>query len=285
MRGIIIKGVGGLYTVMSDNLRYECSARGRFRKKGMMTPIVGDYVEIEKADDSIYAIDKIYDRKNELIRPNVSNIDQLIITFAAAKPEPDLLLADKLTVEAARQNIEAVICITKSDIKDASAYREIYENAGFKTIVTGLGAEDGQRELDEVTKGKVTAIAGCSGVGKSTLINAMCDGLSLKTGSVSRKTEHGRHTTRHAELLPLENGGYIADTPGFSAYEVDSGGCISDYFREFLRFPGCRFSDCTHISEPDCQVKEALAEGKISQSRYENYIKIFNEQSGKERYR
>lgn len=285
MRGIIIKGIGGLYTVMSDNVRYECSARGKFRKKDMPVPIVGDYVEIEKADDTIYAIDKIYERKNELIRPNVSNIDQLIITFAASKPEPDLLLADKLTVEAARQNIEAVICITKNDIKDASEYRNIYEKAGFKTIVTGLESKDGKRELDEVTRGKVTAIAGCSGVGKSTLINAMCEGLGLETGSISRKTEHGRHTTRHAELLPLDNGGYIADTPGFSSYAVVPDGRIADYFREFQKFPGCRFSDCTHISEPDCQVRKALAEGKISQSRYDNYIKIFNEQAGKERYK
>lgn len=282
MKGIITKGIGGLYTVMADGESFECSVRGKFRQKDMMTPLVGDRVEINRVDDELYAIDEIYERKNELVRPSVANIDTLIITFAAAKPKPDLLLVDKLTAAALNRNIEPVICITKSDITDPRSYREIYENAGFTTVQTGNGNFD-EEVFDKITKGKVTALAGCSGVGKSTLINRISGLDRLLTSSVSKKTERGRHTTRHVELLTLKNGGWILDTPGFSSYEPEIEGGVSECFKEFSDFGACRFSDCTHISEPGCAVLAALSEGKISPSRYESYKKIMS--AKKERYK
>lgn len=281
MKGIITKGIGGLYTVMADGEKFECSVRGKFRQKDMMTPLVGDRVEINKVDDELYAIDEIYERKNELVRPSVANIDTLIITFASARPKPDLYLVDKLTAAAIDRSIEPVICITKSDIKAPGEYRKIYEDAGFLTVVTGDDAFD-ESVFDEITKGKVTALAGCSGVGKSTLINRISGLDSLLTSSVSKKTERGRHTTRHIELLTLKNGGWILDTPGFSSYEPEITGRVSDCFRELSRFGACRFSDCTHMTEPDCAVLKALSEGKIAQSRYESYKKIISAQ--KEKY-
>lgn len=285
MLGVIVKGVGGLYTVMSDGVCYSCSARGKLRQRGMMSPLIGDRVEITKADGDDYAIEKIYERESVLIRPNVANVNQLLITFAVSQPKPDLLLADKLTVAAAKQNINAVICITKSDIDSADKYRKIYEQAGFETVVTGLCDEDRKDVLDRVTKGKITAVAGCSGVGKSTLINTLCKDRRAETGEISRKTERGRHTTRHTELIVLENGGYILDTPGFSSYEAEKGGRLSDYFIEFSRYGACRFADCTHTKEPGCIICDAVQSGEISESRYGNYVKILTEQTKKERYK
>lgn len=285
MRGIIVKGIGGLYTVMSDGKKYECSARGKFRQKGMLTPVIGDRVEFSVTESDGCAIEKIFERESFLIRPNVANVNQLLITFAAVRPKPDLLLADKLTVAAAGQGIKAVICITKGDLGDAGDYRSIYEKAGFETIVTGFGLKGAAEELDKLTRGKITALAGCSGVGKSTLINSIQGAVKMETGDVSRKTERGRHTTRHAELLTLENGGYILDTPGFSSFEATGSGRLSDYFQEFAQFEPCRFSDCAHINEPGCEILNAVKEGKIAVSRYESYVKILNEQKERERYR
>lgn len=283
MYGIITKGVGGLYTVMADGEYYECSVRGKFRQKDKMTPIVGDNVKITYVDDEMYAIDEILERKSALIRPAVANVDMLLITFSATKPKPDLYLVDKLTAAAIEQKIKPIICITKSDIGNAESFEKIYSEAGFDTVVTGFDDFSDDEKLRSLMKGKITALAGCSGVGKSTLINRLRGDEGLSTGSVSRKTERGRHTTRHVELLPLENGGYILDTPGFSSYEFESESRISDYFPELNVVGECRFSDCRHINEPDCVVLEALHEGKIAESRYESYVKILNSQ--KEKYR
>lgn len=283
MRGVITKGIGGLYTVMADGAYYECSVRGKFRKKDMPTPIVGDNVELVYINDDVYAVDEIYKRKNMLIRPNVANVDKLVIAFSPMKPKPELYLVDKLTAAAAKEGIEVVICITKSDLGNAEPYKKIYSDVGYKTVVTGFGSDEGINELYSLTEGCITAFAGCSGVGKSTLINKISGGELLSTGCVSKKTERGRHTTRHVELIALENGGYVLDTPGFSSYEFESESRASDFFPEMKRCGECRFSDCRHINEPDCAVLSALNEGEIAQSRYDSYIRILNSQ--KEKYK
>ncbi len=284
MRGIITKGVGGIYTVDSEGALYECSVRGKFRQKNYLSPLVGDYVDIEPVDGEIWAINEILPRKNMLIRPNVSNIDNLIITFAVKSPKPDLLLVDKLSAVAISKNIGVIIAITKSDLDDASDYEAIYKKVGFPVIVTGEGNRDGVNELKELTKGKVTAFAGASGVGKSTLLNSFGEEYGLETGRISEKIERGKHTTRHAQLLPLSYGGYVLDTPGFSSFEVTDIN-IASCFPEFSEYSEeCRFSDCSHRNEPVCGIKNALGEGLISPSRYESYLKMYEEQKEYEKY-
>lgn len=285
MRGIITKGIGGLYTVVSDQNSYECTVRGKFRLKDNLTPVVGDSVEISCVGDNDYTISEIYERKSLLIRPKVANVDQLIITFAAKKPKPDLLLIDKLTVESVLQKINVIICITKADLSEASYYEKIYKKAGFSVVVTGFGLSSGLDELSEFTEGRISALAGCSGVGKSTLINSIEKGKDLQTGEISKKIERGRHTTRHVELIRLKNGGYIFDTPGFSSFEISDADRLSDCFREFSGFLPCRFSDCTHISEPHCNIRKAFEEGRIPETRYKNYVILYDELKRREKYR
>ncbi len=277
MRGIITKGVGGLYTVMVKETVYECATRGRFRQKDYPSPLVGDEVELEQVNDREWAICDIYPRKSVLIRPNVANVEQLIITFSVKSPKPDLLLADKLTVAAFIQHMQVIVCITKSDLHDAAPYATIYEKAGYPVVITGHKGAEGAGDLLSLTKGKISALAGCSGVGKSTLINALGESFSMQTGEISRKIERGKHTTRHVELLKLSGGGYILDTPGFSSFALTNDIKLDTAFPEFQVGRPCRFSDCTHISEPDCAVKEALAEGRIAKSRYNNYVKLMLE--------
>ena len=284
MQGIIIKGVGGLYEVKCGDATFTCSMRGKFRQKNYLSPIVGDRVEIEKVDDELCAINKIYERKNRLIRPSVSNIDTMVITFAAKSPNPDLLLVDKLTACAALKGIDVIICITKNDLKATKEYEEIYKKAGFPVISLGVDDKSGIEELKEMLKGKVSALAGASGVGKSTLINALGEGFLQETGKVSDKIKRGRHTTRSVELLELKSGGYVLDTPGFSSLEVPISDELSSCFGEIKKYSDCRFNDCKHMNEPDCGVKKALEDGKIAVSRYENYIKIYEEQKEREKY-
>ncbi|MBR6719386.1 MAG: ribosome small subunit-dependent GTPase A [Clostridia bacterium] len=284
MRGRITKGVGGLYTVEADGVMYECSVRGKFRQKNYLSPLVGDFVDIVQIDEETSAINEILPRKNMLIRPNVANIDNLIITFAVQSPKPDLLLVDKLSAVALSKDIGVIISITKSDLNDASEYVSIYESAGFPVIVTGKDNRDGVEKLKELTKDKVTAFAGASGVGKSTLLNSFGEEFSLKTGNVSEKIERGKHTTRHAELLSLSYGGYVLDTPGFSSFEatdIDIPACFPE-FASHMEY--CRFNDCTHRNEPDCGVKAALERGEIFASRYDSYIKMVEEKKEYEKY-
>ena len=284
MQGTIIKGVGGLYTVSCEGKLYECSARGKFRQKNYLSPLVGDEVDIEVADSESYAINKIHPRKNMLIRPNVANIDNIIITFAVTSPKPDLLLVDKLSAVAVSKNIGVIIAITKSDLEDASVYEEIYKKVGFPVVVTGEGDKEGIEVLKELTRNKVTAFAGASGVGKSTLLNSFGEEFALKTGGVSEKIERGKHTTRHAELLTLSYGGYVLDTPGFSSFEA-TGISVSNCFPEFSEYSdGCRFADCTHRNEPVCGIKDAVEKGLIPESRYESYLKMYDEQKEYEKY-
>lgn len=275
--GKIIKGVGGFYTVeTASGARFTCKARGLFRKLGQ-TPLPGDNVVFSHGKKGEGFIERILERHSELLRPALANVDMLLICVSAAEPLPDLELADKLLLYCARQGIEPVIVVNKCDSGLTDAARSIigqYREAARTAAVsaqTGFGLE----ALSAIMAGRTSAFAGQSAVGKSSLINALL-GLELKTGELSQKTERGRHTTRHAELIPMPAGGYIADTPGFSMLESVplEPEQIPALYPEFVREGGCRFIGCMHLSEPDCAVKAAVADGRINAKRYERYKKI-----------
>lgn len=283
MTGVITKGIGGFYYVQTEAGLIECHARGKFRKLNI-SPQVGDNVEITLSENEefIGSIEEILPRKNIFVRPPVANIDSIVVTFAAANPEPNLLLVDKLTTAAVSMNVDCKICINKIDldIKKAEEYKKAYEKAGFEVILTSSTENIGTELLKEALKGKVSALAGNSGVGKSSLINTIDPSLNLKTGDLSRKIQRGRHTTRHSELFPLSFGGFILDTPGFSSFDISliTQENPETLFPEISKYSGqCRFSGCSHITEPDCAVRDALKNGEIAQSRYESYKTLFEE--------
>lgn len=283
IQGKIIKGIGGFYYVKTDIGLFSCRARGKFRKESQ-TPIVGDIVEIEITDNEKmegYVL-SVLPRKNELFRPAVSNIDLLLVTFAAASPEPSLTLIDKLTVTSLSRNIPCAICINKCDLDEEKALilAKEYELAGFDVLVCSAEHHKNLDSLKTLLKGKTTALAGNSGVGKSSLLNAIGENFNLKTGNVSDKIQRGKHTTRHTELFPLSFGGYVFDTPGFGSFELEniSYKNLTSLFPEIKKYEGdCRFSGCSHIKEPDCSVKEALSAGKIGQNRYQSYCELYSQ--------
>lgn len=281
MTGTIMKGIGGFYYVKCGETVYSCRARGRFRKDGQ-TPMVGDKVKIEITDDEVkegYIIE-IAPRKNWFLRPPVANIDMLLVTFAVREPDPALELIDKLTVSALFQRVDCAVCINKMELnrdKAADLAKE-YALAGFSVVVCSAKTGEGVDNLKSLLKGKVTALAGSSGVGKSSLLNAMGENFSLKTGTVSDKIKRGKHTTRHTELFPLSFGGFVFDTPGFGSFEVEKMKAqdLSDLFPEISKNAGqCRFPGCRHITEPNCSVKEALEKGEIGQNRYKSYCALY----------
>lgn len=279
--GIIMKGIGGFYYVLSGEVLYECKARGIFRKSGI-TPLPGDEVEISILDEekNTGSIDVILPRKTLLARPAVANIDQIIAVLAVASPEPDFLLLDKLLVTAEKDGINAVVCVNKIDLDyDGRAGRiaGVYAAAGYRVILASSKTNVGFDELKDALRGRMTVFAGQSGVGKSTLLNRIMNSFVMKTGILSDKIGRGKHTTRHAELIPLAGGGYLADTPGFSSFELAGIECtdLRDYFREFSGTgKECRFKGCSHISEPGCTVKEAVSAGDIDAGRYERYTTL-----------
>ena len=286
MTGTIMKGIGGFYYVKCGETVYSCRARGRFRKDGQ-TPMVGDKVKIEITDDEIkegYVIE-IAPRKNWFVRPPVANIDMLLVTFAVREPDPALELIDKLTVSALFQRVDCAVCINKMELnrdKAADLAKE-YALAGFPVVVCSAKTGEGVDNLKSLLKGKVTALAGSSGVGKSSLLNAMGENFSLKTGTVSDKIKRGKHTTRHTELFPLSFGGFVFDTPGFGSFEVEKMKAqdLSDLFPEISKNAGqCRFPGCRHITEPNCSVKEALEKGEIGQNRYKSYCALYESLKG-----
>ena len=284
MTGIIVKGIGGFYYVACDDGQvFSCRARGKFRKDGQ-TPTVGDRVEIEVTDATKKEgyVTKIAPRKNCFFRPPVSNIDMLLITFAIASPAPALELIDKLTVTAMAQGVSCGICINKIELdRDAAArLASEYALAGFPVVACSAVTGEGVDALKQLLAGKVTALAGSSGVGKSSLINAMGEQFCLKTGAVSDKIQRGKHTTRHTELFPLSFGGYVFDTPGFGSFEIEKMMAqeLSSLFPEIDKHAhDCRFAGCSHRTEPDCAVKAALSRGEIGQNRYQSYCTLFDE--------
>lgn len=278
LTGKILKGIGGFYYVSTENGIIECHARGNFRKKAL-SPIVGDTITLNLASDGTGSIVKIHPRKNFLIRPEVANIDVLVLVCAMRSPLPDFGLIDKLLVTAESKNIEGVICLNKTDLSDdeeIASVGDIYKKAGYKVVVASAKTGDGVKELQSIVKGNTVAFAGLSGVGKSSLLKRVT-GIDLETGSVS-KIERGKHTTRHVELMEAA-GGLVFDTPGFSRLEADElyASDLWQYFPEIAQFQGeCRFRTCNHVGEPGCAVKNAVENGFIAQSRYDNYVALFN---------
>lgn len=275
MKGIITKGIGGFYYVKAeDGTVYECKARGVFRKNDIK-PTIGDRVEISGG-----SIERIYERSSYLIRPSVANIDNLVIVIAAANPAPDLLLADKLTVAADSAGITPVICINKTDLAAPEQLARIYESAGYRVIVMSAAEQSGEQELKEAIRGRVSAFAGLSGVGKSSILNLLCGNVA-ETGEVSR-INRGKHTTRHVELFETEDETYILDTPGFSSLKITEicdikASELAGHFPEFANAGECRFKGCSHINEPDCAVKRLVESGDAASSRYESYKELYKQ--------
>lgn len=292
INGKIIKGIGGFYYVDTELGIYECRARGIFRKD-KITPLVGDKVKISIVDEESKkgVVEEIDKRYTELVRPPIANVDKAIIVFAITNPKPNLSLLDRFIVLAEKENLEIVIVLTKADLDEDSMLDElkgIYELSGYKVIPVSNKTKLNIDKIKEELKNNVVVFAGPSGVGKSSLLNEIDKSFKLQIGEVSDKIKRGKHTTRHAELLKLECGGMVADTPGFSSLTLDD---IEDvelksYFIEFDEFDDCRFgSRCVHENEPSCSVKEAVEEGKISKKRYDSYIQLLNEiRQGKRRY-
>ena len=277
MRGKIIKGIGGFYYVKTSGGEvFECKARGIFRKENIK-PYIGDEVEISIENEK-GNIEKILPRKTMLLRPAVANIDKVVIVIAAKEPEPDTLLCDKLILSAEIAGIEPIICINKSDLKEDKKLLKTYEQAGYRAILVSAKNENDKDKILPLIIGKTTAFAGLSGVGKSTLLG-MLTGKKQETGEVSQKIKRGKHTTRCVELLELKDGGYVLDTPGFSSFEISGikADELKNYFPEMLNLNDkCRFKGCSHTKEPDCAVKEAVFEGRISESRYESYKMFYD---------
>ena len=274
--GTIIKGIGGFYYVKASGRVYECKARGVFRKQ-KITPMIGDKVEIELSGEK-GSIAGILPRSSFLVRPPVANVDTMMLVVAAASPEPNLFLIDKMLVNAEINHIEPAVCINKTDIARRDDIADIYSRAGYRVFFVSAENKDGLVELTDYLKGKTTAFAGLSGVGKSSLLSIITED-SLETGSVSEKIQRGKHTTRHVELFELKSGGFVLDTPGFSSLEVEGikAEDLWQYFPEMSDSQNkCRFRGCSHINEPDCFVKEKVTSGEMAASRYESYVQLYN---------
>ncbi|WP_058485319.1 ribosome small subunit-dependent GTPase A [Defluviitalea phaphyphila] len=283
VKGIITKGIAGFYYVKVEDKVFECKARGKFRNSNI-TPVVGDIVKIIPEESNLTgSIVEILPRKNILTRPSVANVDQAIIVFAAKNPDPNLQLLDRFLVLVEEQNLEICICINKIDIDKEKTYQEIkntYEKIGYKVILTSAILNIGIDKLKNELFNKVTTFAGPSGVGKSSLLNAIDSSLSLKTGEISKKVKRGKHTTRHVELLNLKEESFVLDTPGFSMLSLEhiNPKELKNLFKEFLPYNDlCRFSQCSHIHEPDCIIKQKVEEGVIDAGRYKRYQMFYKE--------
>lgn len=280
--GLIVKGIDGFYYVEAAGFVYECRARGIFRKNGI-TPLAGDHVEISVLPDKTGTIDSILPRKNSFERPPVANIDRLAIVVSVLDPKPNILVLDKIITIAESRHIEPVLIFSKIDLENAELLYESYAHAGFECFCVSVVTGEGISEIKSFLSGKITAFAGNSGTGKSSLLNAVFKGLNLQTGETSKKLGRGRHTTRQVELLKIDTGGYVADTPGFSSIDLEKCGGVTKenlqyLFREFKPYIGkCMFTSCSHTCEKGCEVLKAVEEGKISKPRHDSYNAIYRE--------
>ena len=288
--GKIIKGIGGFYYIdAEDGHLYECKAKGIFRNK-KIKPHVGDNVNIEILDpeNNLGNIVEILPRFNSLIRPAVANVDQTIIIFAVSEPEPNFNLLDRFLVSMEKSGVETIICFNKTDLSpDNMEACRSYSKSGYETIFISAREGEGIDRLREIIKDRTTVFAGPSGVGKSSTLNAIKPEAEAQTGAISDKIKRGKHTTRHSELMHIGGRTYIMDTPGFSSLYVDSieAEDLKEYFPDIAAYTGkCRFNMCNHVSEPDCLVKQAVADGEISRIRYEDYVMIYNDLKEKRKW-
>lgn len=292
MQGKIVKGISGFYYVhVVGTGIYECKAKGVFRNR-KVKPLVGDNVEIVVLDEEkrIGNVEEILPRKNELIRPAVSNIDMALVIFAAAKPDPNFNLLDRFLCMMEYQKVPVTICFNKCDLvseEEKEKLQQIYAPAGYEILFTSVKTGENIDNLKALLADKTTTVAGPSGVGKSSLINELQTAVRMQTGAISDKIGRGKHTTRHSEIISIGQDTYIMDTPGFSSMDLpgfekeDLWTC----YPEFVPYePECRFIGCSHIGEPDCGVKNALADGKISQVRYDNYVMLYEEMKNIRKY-
>ena len=291
IEGRILKGIGGFYYVYTDEGIFQCRAKGLFRKRALK-PLAGDRctIELTHTDDVEGNVTEILERKNVLDRPPVANIDQALIVFSVHSPEPAWTLMDRFLVMMERNGIHPVICVNKDDLADTcdlSDIEDIYKSTGYSLIFTSVKNGSGLDKVREVLKGRVTSVAGPSGVGKYSLINALIGEEVMVTGDVSRRLKRGRQTTRHTELLFLGEDTFIFDSPGFSAMDLPEmkESELAECFPEMRGYiGGCRYSDCSHTHEPDCTIKQAVDSGDIAGRRYDSYIDIYNELREKRRY-
>jgi ribosome biogenesis GTPase len=288
MQGRIIKGISGFYYIDTpDGKVYECRAKGIFRQQGIK-PVVGDFVDMDiiSEEDRTGNVVSVLSRKNSLLRPPVANVDQALIIFAIVHPDPSYNLLYRFLIQMKQQNLPVVICFNKQDIAGEQEQRELletYHRCGYEVLFMSVSAGQGIDELKKRLEGKTTVLAGPSGVGKSSLINLLHPEAEMETGELSRKIERGKNTTRHSELFHVAGLGqktYLMDTPGFTSLYLKDVDIYSlpGYYSEFEEYePGCRFGGCSHITEPDCGVKKAVLEGRISRIRYDNYKILYEE--------
>jgi len=289
MKGIIIKGIGGFYYVKTADGVYQAKGRGIFKKNGI-TLSVGDIADIEVLPDGDAVINSIEPRENEFLRPPIVNIDSFIVVFTAARPKPNFSVIDKFLIMAEIKNIDTVLCLNKCDLvseEEIQKIREIYRDV-YPVFVTSAKTGEGLDEIREYIKGRKVSLAGPSGVGKSSLLNLLIPHAEMETGTVSAKTNRGKHTTRHVEIFDVPGGGMIFDTPGFTSFDLpeetdeDS---LADYYPDIARFKGrCRFDNCRHMKEPDCSVREAVEAGPINRTRYESYLANMDEIVNRKKY-
>lgn len=280
--GLIIKATGGFYYVLCGETVYECRARGVFRKREL-SPLVGDRVTISVLPKEKGYIRAVHERKNSLVRPPLANIDRLVMVVSVAEPAPNLLVMDKLIAVAEHQDVEPVLVFTKCDLADPEPYAQIYRKVGFEVYEVCSTEHRGTEAVLKMLEGRISAFCGNSGAGKSTLLNEILPELSLSTAEISKKLGRGRHTTRHTELFAIEGGGWVADTPGFSAIEMERMEIIRKdalqyCFREFEPYiMKCKFTGCSHTSEKGCAVLAAKEQGIIPESRHKNYCIMYEE--------
>ena len=281
--GMILKGIGGLYSVLCGQDILECRARGIFRKRGI-TPLAGDRIRVSEGSlPGTGEIEEIGERKNSLIRPPLANLDQLIVVSSMQEPTFNRFITDKMTAVAIDKGIEPILVLTKTDLGDPEEVLDDYRKAGIRCFTSSLEKTEDLEELRALLKGAMSAFSGNSGVGKSTLMNRLLPGMAQETGDISRKLGRGKHTTRQVELFPLPEGGFIADTPGFSTLDIERYERIRKEnlplcFPEFAEHLGsCKFTSCTHRTEKGCAVLEAMAAGKVAPLRHESYVALYNE--------